>query len=254
MEKPWMDSGFEEIYRCQRLLRLCVIAVVAVFWIPFILLAADVTENRQLNNVLGGLVLGGPLVVTVATVWLSVQFLRSIPDSALGSYWPILLIALVTVIPFFNLLGPVGCLQQVQRFLGRDPAVLPTALPNRRCRCGASMTLVGGTQLRKMIGNVPVGYLATFACGRCSRRIQIPSLEMMILNGVVLLMAGLLIFVGWAWVHDFVRQPAADAFGVLNVVLVLLVALILSALVLVYAFRLLRQLTNRFRFPEQGNL
>jgi len=244
----FMDSGFDVIYQCQRLLRVCVVAVLLVFWIPFIVLALDVVENRYLSNALAGLVVGGPLVVMVAVIGLSLQFLRSIPDSAIGTYWPMLLVACVTAIPFFNVLGPVICLQMVQRYLGRSPSCLPTALPNRRCRCGSTMTLVGGVQIRKWIGNEPVGYIAAFACGQCPRRIEIPSLEMMFLKFMNLGVVLLFLCGGWTWLYSFARSPETESGPVIFAVTL---ALGITGFAWVHVIRLVRQLTNRLRFSER---
>ena len=223
-----MKTSAEVVAECERWLRICVIVVLAIFWVPFLLRVTGLPGIPWVGTSLSILMLGGPLLVMGATFWLSVRFLRAIPGSTVGAYCYMLIIACVTIIPFFNVLGPLGCLQQVQRFLGRTPATLPTSLPDRRCRCGGSLKLIGGVQVSKWVSKAPVGFLARFACRQCSRQIDIPSVEIMFLNGVILVMMGSVIGVGWIGVYEFSRQPSGDGFGVVNVVLVLLLALLVT--------------------------
>lgn len=119
-----MNTGLDRgaISRCQLGLKICTLAALVLFWVPFVVVLLDVPSLRAQTNVLAGLMVGGPMVVMVATLWLAFQFLRAIPAEQWRENWAILVFPWLTFLPFLNVLGPLGCLLLIRRYLLQQPA------------------------------------------------------------------------------------------------------------------------------------
>lgn len=105
------------IARCQRGLKLATLAALVLFWVPFVLAVLELPSLRGQTNALAGLMVGGPMVVMVAALWLAFQFLRAIPAEQWRENWAILVFPWLTFLPFLNVLGPLGCLLLIRRYL-----------------------------------------------------------------------------------------------------------------------------------------
>jgi hypothetical protein len=102
-------------------LKLATLAALVLFWVPFVVAVLELPSLRGQTNALAGLMVGGPMVVMVVSLWLAFQFLRAIPGEQWRENWAILVFPWLTFFPFLNVLGPLGCLLVIRRYLLQHP-------------------------------------------------------------------------------------------------------------------------------------
>ena len=235
--KPkFRDSDIARLPLCKKAFGWLILLYVLGFYLPVIINGTGVyDDNPSVKNVLSGLIATSCVALPIIGLIFALILGRVLTGSArwfvLPLYW------LVTIVPFFGIIGFVLFYQGAAGLVGVPVGTPPQRPDIRLCTCGKAMLLTSVRQWSKR--GTAIGFEGFYQCQKCGKVALIPSTYWQIqqvvgCGGCTLIAAsGILVF---------------SQKGIENPFVALIVGAI-GCLAIYQGYQLVRGIWNRRRYP-----